>query len=240
MATIADATTTARASEDLRPPGARLPRQFDPAVFGERYYIENYKNAYEARNPRYKHRSYLRAVRRYVPAGRLLDVGCAFGSFLREAVDHFDATGIDISEHSAPIAARRVPKARVLRAAVEDLDVAERYDAIVSFDVMEHIPALDDVLVQLRGLLAPGGHLIIVVPVFDTLLGWGYRMLDHDPTHLHKTSRYDWLGRLERCGYKVVDWLGVFRYPFPGFYAHFISRSIRRVSPAILIAARDA
>src|SRR5438132_1020089 len=40
-------------------------------------------------------------IRRYQPAGRLLDVGCAYGFFLLEARRYFEVTGIEIANDAA-------------------------------------------------------------------------------------------------------------------------------------------
>ncbi|MGZ9272595.1 MAG: methionine biosynthesis protein MetW, partial [Candidatus Binatia bacterium] len=40
-------------------------------------------------------------IRRYIPSGKLLELGCAYGFFLREARDHFQVAGIELSEDAA-------------------------------------------------------------------------------------------------------------------------------------------
>ena len=40
-------------------------------------------------------------IRRHVPSGRLLDVGCAYGFFLQEAKRYFDVAGIEIAADAA-------------------------------------------------------------------------------------------------------------------------------------------
>ena len=80
------------------------------APFEQHYFEHVYRAAYDQRNPRYKHRSYLREVRRVAPeGGALLDVGCAYGSFLGEAAGHYSCTGCDVSGHAVEVASRRLP-----------------------------------------------------------------------------------------------------------------------------------
>ena len=40
-------------------------------------------------------------IRKYRPAGRLLDIGCAYGFFLEEARPFYEVAGIEIAEHAA-------------------------------------------------------------------------------------------------------------------------------------------
>src|SRR5215472_15134905 len=46
-------------------------------------------------------------IRRHKSAGRLLDVGCAYGFFLQEARRCFDVAGLEISDDAASEARRR-------------------------------------------------------------------------------------------------------------------------------------
>ena len=208
-----------------------------PRVFERRYFEDVYRAAYDQRNPRYKHRSYLREVRRVAPeGGALLDMGCAYGSFLREAADSYSCTGCDVSHHAVEVAAERLPAVRVFQSDVLGLSPGGEYDVITSFDVLEHVPDLDDALDRLHAMLKPGGVLTIAVPVYDTPVGRLAGRLDKDPTHVHKLSRYEWLDRVHAAGFAEIRWRGILRYYFGGaWYLHWCSRGIRRFSSAILI-----
>ena len=208
-----------------------------PLVFERRYFEDVYQAAYDQRNPRYKHRSYLREVRRVAPTGgTLLDVGCAYGSFLREAAGSYSCTGCDVSQHAVDVASERLPAVRVFQSDVLGLAPGCDHDAVTSFDVLEHVPDLDAALARLRAMLKPGGVLAIAVPVYDTPVGRLAGRLDKDPTHVHKLSRYEWLDRLDAAGFESIRWRGILRYYFGGpWYLHWCSRSIRRFSSAILV-----
>ncbi len=101
---------------------------------------------------------------------RLLDVGCGWGSFVLHAASRHgvSAVGITLSENQAQLARRRVAKAG-LEERVEirlcdyrDLPPNERYDAIASIGMVEHVGAnqIDVYAAKLAGLLEPGGRLL--------------------------------------------------------------------------------
>lgn len=116
--------------------------------------------------------------------------------------------------------------------------IASRFDAIVAFDVLEHIPAVDNTLEFVRQSLTPDGIFLFVVPVYDGPLGPIVNFLDSDPTHVHKRSREWWLGKV-RDRFEVISWTGVVRYLVARrFYLHMPSSAIRAVAPAIAVAAR--
>lgn len=206
-------------------------------LFEEEYFRDVYKAAYDERNPRYKHRSYLREVKHLVQGGRLLDVGCAYGAFLKEAVGQFETHGCDISAHAVKIAAERVPAATVFHSDIFGIRPLASYDVITCFDVLEHISDVDRALAHLLSLLKPGGALVATVPVYDTVVGRLVETFDHDPTHVHKISRYQWLDRVAAGGFHQICWKGILRFYLGGpFYLHYCGRVVRRFSPAILLA----
>ncbi len=207
------------------------------ALFEESYFQDVYQSDYDQRNPRYKHCSYLREVRRVAEdGGLLLDVGCAYGNFLREASQYFTVQGCDISAHAVEVAKKRVPTAHLFQSDLLGINTPTRYDVITCFDVLEHIPAIDQALIHLHKLLKPSGSLVVTMPVYDTVVGKLVGYLDRDPTHVHKISRYEWLARFSAAGFHQPSWSGIVRYYFGGpFYFHYCSCVLRQFSPAILI-----
>jgi cyclopropane-fatty-acyl-phospholipid synthase len=102
---------------------------------------------------------------------RLLDVGCGWGSLVIHAAANYgvQAVGITLSPAQAELARHRVADAgledqvEVRVADYRDLGAAdERYDAIASIGMVEHVGAnqIDLYARQLAGLLEPGGRLL--------------------------------------------------------------------------------
>ena len=175
-----------------------------PRIFERRYFEDVYEAAYDQRNPRYKHRSYLREVRRVAPeGGTLLDVGCAYGSFLREAVGSYSCTGCDVSHHAVEVASGPAARRAGLPVRRPRALARWRHDVVTCFDVLEHVPDLDAALARLRAMLKPGGSWRSRSPCTTRRSGRLAGRLDKDPTHVHKLSRYEWLDRVDAAGFET-------------------------------------
>jgi 2-polyprenyl-3-methyl-5-hydroxy-6-metoxy-1,4-benzoquinol methylase len=172
-------------------------RTFDQAYFTE---ISNYAGRYERYNPPHKIRGYLRQVLRQKSGGSLIDVGCAFGKFLQAAGQHYRCEGLDISSYALQAARARLAGVPLHHGPIQEFRPGRTFDVVTCFDVLEHIPELDEALASLRGLLAPQGVLALAVPVYDTPPGRFFGIVDRDPTHVHRFGRQTWLARLESAG----------------------------------------
>lgn len=95
---------------------------------------------------------------------RAVDVGCGTGLLVRRLARFFDdVVGIDPDGGMVAAARRRtagVPGARIEQGTLDDLP-DERFDLVTLVAVLHHLP-LDRALERLRGLVAPGGRLVVV------------------------------------------------------------------------------
>jgi SAM-dependent methyltransferase len=210
---------------------------FDEDTFDQDYFtkVSNYAGRYDSYNPPHKIAGYLREIRRLRAGGTLLDAGCAFGRFLEDARRHFQCEGVDISAYALGVARQRLPEIPLYRDAVQTFAPGRTYDVITAFDMLEHVPDLDTALASLRRLLAPSGILALAVPVYDTPAGWFFGLIDRDPTHVHRLSRWEWLSRLQQAGLRPVVRKGILRIPLPGYFVHYISPLLWWCSQAIFV-----
>jgi len=213
---------------------------FDAETFGQAYFAEgsNYAGGYARFNPPHKIAGYLEEIRGLRPDGSLLDVGCAFGLFLQAARRYYQCEGVDISQYALQLARERLPDIPLTCAPIQTFHPERTYDVVTCFDVLEHVPDLGHTLRQLRMLLAPRGILGLAVPVYDTPPGWLFRVIDRDPTHIHRRGRRQWLEELIQAGFEPIVFKGILRAPLPGYFVHAISPLFRRFSSAIFVICR--
>ena len=156
---------------------------------------------------------HVRFARRALGAGRrILDVGCGSGLFLRALRDRLqakgtDIAGIDASPRAAALAWHRLEVPTAVADLVRAPFAASSFDLICMFHVLEHLPDPVAYLNAARGLLAPGGKLVVQTPNLDC---WQYRIFGDRwsgldiPRHLYDFRLRDLRRMLEGCGFRVV------------------------------------
>jgi SAM-dependent methyltransferase len=145
-------------------------------------------------------------VSRFELAGRrVLEVGCGDGHYL-SLLDELGAT-VSGLEPSAPF--RRLTEQRglpVYSGYAADLEPLPGgpYDAIVTREVLEHVPDPIDFLSTIRASLTPDGVGLVEVPSLEQALERG-RFFDFFPDHLNYFSVGTLARALERSGFLVVE-----------------------------------
>src|SRR5947209_13816842 len=188
---------------------------------GAAYYAENYRD-YERQNSERKLEFYLKLLDRWIPPGsRIFELGSGLGLFLQKAATRYDCTACELNPFGAETSRLRVPNAAVHEGSLECIPTGPTPHTVVAWDVLEHIPDLEHALHTIHSRLSAASFLIAVVPVYDTVLGPITRALDHDPTHVWKLSRRQWLDRLRNHGFEIVDYGGIIRKLVAGrWYLH--------------------
>jgi 2-polyprenyl-3-methyl-5-hydroxy-6-metoxy-1,4-benzoquinol methylase len=114
----------------------------------------------------------VRRIAEFVPSGRVLEVGCGYGYFLRCALEAgYDAYGIDLSPAAVKWAAERHP-GRVFCGLLEEVpEIQEQqYDVIFGSHLIEHLTSPGAFLETASRLLRPGGLIVLVTPNIGSLL----------------------------------------------------------------------
>ena len=109
-------------------------------------------------------------VRRFSDGSRLLDLGCAYGFFLKEAAKrHFEILGIELAEDAAESC--RQAGLNVLSGIADEANMTRigEVDVITMFDVIEHLPQPRESLALCVRYLKPGGIIVITIGDFASL-----------------------------------------------------------------------
>ena len=123
-------------------------------------------------------------------AGRVLDLGCAFGFATRMLRQRgYDALGVDCSPAYIARARRADPRSTYLVADAAHVPLPDAsFDGLLLLDVLEHLPDERGAIAEVARLLAPGGTLVLSVP-YHGPLAW-----------LDSLNRYAWFVRLTHHG----------------------------------------
>ena len=147
----------------------------------------------------------LRRISRWRAPGRILDVGAAYGYFVKTAREAgWDASGIELAPDVAREAAQ-LAQAEVIAGDFLKVPLEPGFDVITMFDVIEHVRDPLAWLVHARELLAPGGLLVIetgdVASAWARLLGRHWYFLD-PPQHLWYFTGDGLEALLARAGFR--------------------------------------
>ncbi len=97
--------------------------------------------------------------------GSLLDVGAGTGDFLKVAKEKgWQVHGMEPNKNAAKLA---LEKGIDLKASLNDFE-GKQFDVITLWHVLEHIPNLEETILELAALVKPHGTLIIAVPNFKS------------------------------------------------------------------------
>lgn len=136
--------------------------------------------------------------------GQVLEVGAGIGNFTRWMLPR--AERVVVVEPEAvmcqELAALGLPHVEVRQQCLEDFD-GERgsFDAVVLYNVLEHLTDDVEALRITLGLLRPGGHACVLVPAHPALQG----SLDARYGHLRRYRRAEVRSALEAAGFTDVE-----------------------------------
>lgn len=141
-----------------------------------------------------------------VAGRRLLDVGCAGGAFPQAARQAgFDAMGIEPSHWLAEYG-RAEYGLNIQQGLLQDgAFPAASFDVVSLWDVIEHVPDPNALLATIRGILRPGGHLLVNYPDVGS---WAARLLGRRwpfllSVHLLYYTRESMTRQLRQAGFEV-------------------------------------
>lgn len=128
--------------------------------------------------------STFRRVDAMIPGGRVLDFGCARGTFLAHLMSsdigsRWQIDGVDINPDEIALGCKAGLPVRVADVLAGGI-ASGAYDAITAFSVIEHLQQPRVIVEALRDALKPKGKLLLIVPngaCFIISLGlWAHRL----------------------------------------------------------------
>lgn len=145
-----------------QPSPAEVMTQYGPDYFrrGDKYSFEEEN---PARNPNWQNDLIkLSILAQYKPSGRLLDIGCAMGGFLRVARERgYDVSGVEPSEHTVSHVRNKLGIEVVNSSLPEAGLSSESYDLVTMWDVLEHLGDPHPTLQEIHRILRPSGLLVL-------------------------------------------------------------------------------
>lgn len=168
------------------------------------------------------------ALDRHAPAARsFLDVGCGTGLVLSALGQHrpgLALSGVEPTDAAFRFAAQRVPAARLVVAGAADLAALGTFDAVGSFDVLEHLENDEAAVREFHRATRDGGVLLVTVPQHP----WLWSAVDVASGHQRRYTRRGLRSLLDRNGWDIELMTSFVTLPLP---AMALSRALRRRSP---------
>jgi SAM-dependent methyltransferase len=181
--------------------GSFYPADYEPHRRASRALRSKFSNQLQ----QWRFRPRVRVVTRYVTQGRLLDVGCGDGGFLREMGRRpgWDVQGVEVNAEVARLAREQLG-VDVVAGRLEDARFEDGcFDVVTMWDVLEHVHDPLATLDEVHRVLAPGGCFICSTPNADSidarLFGRFWIGLDF-PRHLYVFSPSTLLALLRKSG----------------------------------------
>ena len=132
----------------------------------------------------------LKSLKKIKSSGKLLDIGCAYGFFIKIASAQFRSYGIDIS--SFAIRKSRKITDKTLRASANSLPFKDKsFDVITALDTLEHVSELNTCMRELRRILKKNGILLLLLP---NPIWWNFFSIFklEDKSHVNKFNIEKW------------------------------------------------
>jgi SAM-dependent methyltransferase len=153
------------------------------------------------------------------PAPTVLDVGCSTGYLLedlRALAPHATLIGVDLVAGGLRKAHANVPDARLLQADACALPLADSSaDAVVSANLLEHVPEDERALAEMRRILRPGARAVVVVPIGPHNYDYYDRFLGHE----RRYARGELARKAGGAGLEVIEDVCLGAPLYPAFWA---------------------
>jgi len=166
-------------------------------------------------------------MKKFMPKGRVLEVGCGAGFFLRKLAENgYDGLGIDLGEEN-PIFAKYFLGLTIYNVDFLQFVQTPDMDWIVMNQLLEHVTDPRAFIQKAFTLLKPGGHILVTTPNLlfaKTLISWCTKLrlkpllgdaFSHPPNHCvlfePGTMKQLWVSQgfqVLQAGHNPTGWMG--------------------------------
>ncbi len=139
----------------------------------------------------------LQILKNIAGSGNLLDLGCAFGFFIKALENDFKVYGVDISQYAVSQAKKVVSNSECIKCCDinQGRPFAENFDVVVAFDIIEHLPDPLGAFNIVNKVLKSKGNFYLELPLSKTLI-------DRDKGHNYRPLE-EWLEFLKQSNFEV-------------------------------------
>ena len=159
---------------------------------------------------------------------RVLEIGCGTGAFIREIVQNRNLriTGSEIYLKGLLYAKKKLPNVEFIQFDARQGRLAEKFDIIAAFDVIEHIDDDISAISNVYQMVSDGGYFIVTVPQYMFL----WSRLDEIVKHKRRYSKNELLIKLQQQGF-AINFCSSFLFVL--FPLMLISRMLDRQKKAV-------
>ncbi len=168
---------------------------------------------------------------RQVKAHRVMDLGSGNGSLCNDLINSgFEAVGVEYDAKGVEIARQNYPGIRFYKKGVQEdpqellaEEDGEKFDAVVSAEVVEHLFSPHLLPIFAREVLKDGGHLLVTTPYHGYLKNLALSVADKwdfhhsalvDGSHIKFFSKSTIPQLLSENGFRVTSFNGTGRLPY--------------------------
>lgn len=210
-----------------------------PHFYGQNYYLDNelFGESYSEDGTAEATFTYYKRITElenwFDKRGSILEVGAARGGYVNLLTKRgWKATGIDISEYAVEVG-KNLYKANLIAGTLDNVKFNDKFDAIVMYQVLEHVPSPKFVLEKSYELLNDKGIIVIEVPnleSFDMKINKDRKRLSYDlPRHLSHFTPSFLKSELEKIGFTILE-IDLYYPNFILYLAEFIENRKSKTS----------
>jgi 2-polyprenyl-3-methyl-5-hydroxy-6-metoxy-1,4-benzoquinol methylase len=167
-------------------------------------------------------------IRTFVPAGRILDIGCGTGEFLATMKKFdFEPAGIEPNRTAREFATKNYNLTVYDEPEIVKIP-SHQFDVISLWHVLEHVVDLDERILQIKKWIKKDGILIVALPnpsSWDAKYYGAYWAAYDCPRHLYHFDKQSVKKLFEKFGFKIIRYKPMV---FDSFYVSLLSEKYKQ------------